>query len=728
MRLHRLTITAFGPFGAAQEIDFDALSTGGIFLLHGQTGAGKTSVLDAVCFALYGAVPGARQSPGTSLRSDHAGPGTLTRVVLELTIGGRRLEITRLPAQPRPKRNGKGFTTERAQSTLREYDPATAAWQGLSKSHQEIGEELTQLIGMSRDQFCQVVLLPQGDFARFLRADAEARGRLLGRLFDTRRFAAVEEHIADRRRAAEARVRSGDERLLATAHRMEQAAGPDPGEWPPPRQQPGDPGLAGAVLEWAAVARSGALEHRDIAGLALSRAESRGAAARRALEDERELAGLQRRYEETHRRRAALQERRGAHESALAALERARRADRVAPALRLRDETEREHRTATAALDRLRDRLEPGLRDAGAEHLAEVEQRLRQDLGGLDAARRAERRSAEITREQDELDRLAGADDSVLQDAEAWLAQWEVLRHEHRERLSAAREAVLRAENLAGRLAPARDRLRAARDRDRLAAEAAGAEQRLRAARDRAGEARESWLDLKERRLLGMAAELASALAPGEPCAVCGSAEHPAPARPSDDRVDPAREDAAYGEYTRAEAARSAAERERAVTGEALASARDRARTAGSGPDDGPGDGSGSGPGDGAGREPAVGELEELVARLEREHGEARLLASGTHTAQEALDRAEREHRERLDARQQVERRAAARTSRRETLDQEQTALTRELARTHDTVTSGQIYLDDTESSSKRGSSVTPGTPSGTASSSRSSRPQVSPS
>ncbi|MGW6458136.1 AAA family ATPase, partial [Streptomyces sp. NPDC055078] len=208
MRLHRLTVTAFGPFGATQDIDFDALSTAGIFLLQGPTGAGKTSVLDAVCFALYGAVPGARQSPGATLRSDHAETGTFTEVLLELTVAGRRLELRRRPAQPRPKKNGKGFTTERAQSWLREYDAESGGWRALSRSHQEIGEEITQLIGMSRDQFCQVVLLPQGDFARFLRADAEARGRLLGRLFDTRRFAAVEEHLADRRRAAEAQVRA----------------------------------------------------------------------------------------------------------------------------------------------------------------------------------------------------------------------------------------------------------------------------------------------------------------------------------------------------------------------------------------------------------------------------------------------------------------------------------------------------------------------------------------
>ncbi len=257
MRLHGLTLTAFGPFGATQDVDFDALSSAGLFLLHGPTGAGKTSVLDAVCYGLYGAVPGARQSPGTSLRSDHAPVGLPTEVRLELTVGGRRLEITRRPAQPRPKKKGDGFTTEKAQSWLREYDPENG-WQALSRSHQEIGEEITQLIGMSRDQFCQVVLLPQGDFARFLRADAEARGKLLGRLFDTRRFAAVEERLTELRRTAETQVKAGDEQILAIAQRIAQAAGPAAGELPLPDAQPGEPGLSDGVLEWSAVARSGA--------------------------------------------------------------------------------------------------------------------------------------------------------------------------------------------------------------------------------------------------------------------------------------------------------------------------------------------------------------------------------------------------------------------------------------------------------------------------------------
>lgn len=677
MRLHRLSVTAFGPFGAGQDVDFDALSAGGIFLLHGPTGAGKTSVLDAVCFALYGAVPGARQSAAASLRSDHAPAGTFTEVCLELTVGGRRLEIRRRPAQPRPKKNGKGFTTERAQSWLREYDFETGQWRALSRSHQEIGEEISRLVGMSRDQFCQVVLLPQGDFARFLRADAEARGKLLGRLFDTRRFAAVEERLAEQRRAAEQQVRAGDERLLAVAHRMEQAAGTAAGDWPLPPQQPGDPGLAAAVLQWAAVARAGARERLDIAECALAAAESRQAAARRELEAERELARLQERYADARRRSEALQARRPEWEQLQARLARARKAELVEPALRLRDDAEREHRRASADRERARAGLPPELAEAGAEQLAALERKLREDLGGLEAARRAERRSAEITGERADLDRQARADEDILADAAGWLAGWETVRRAHQDRIAAAHDAATRAEHLAGRLDPARRRLRAARERDRLAARTEQLDDQLHAAREHANTARESWLDLKERRLRGIAAELATGLVRGEPCAVCGSADHPAPARAGDGHVDRGAEESAYESYTQADAARAETERELAVVRQSLTTARQEARAAERGGDADVRPQAAHLTGD----EPDVSELLCLVEQLERDHQHAHSLASGMHAAREALDQAEREHEERLAAQQQADRRVAARTSRREGIDREQAALESELAR-----------------------------------------------
>ncbi|KOU56279.1 exonuclease [Streptomyces sp. MMG1522] len=659
--MHRLSITAFGPFGATQEVDFDALSSAGLFLLHGPTGAGKTSVLDAVCFALYGAVPGARQSPGASLRSDHAPPGLPTEVQLELTVGGRRLEVTRSPSQPRPKKRGEGFTMEKAQSRLRGYDPERG-WHALSTSHQEIGEELTQLIGMSRDQFCQVVLLPQGDFARFLRADAEARGRLLGRLFDTRRFAAVEERLAELRRGAEAKVTAADERVLALAQRTAQAAGPAGVEAAPVTARPGEPGLAEAVLAWAAIARSTARERLDTAHAALAAAEDRQRAARRALEAERELARLQQRYAETLRRAEALEERRGEHDACQERLERARRADRVAPALELREEAERAYRAASDGLDRARSLLSPDLRDAGADRLAELERTFQQELYALDAAREAEERSAGIDGERLRLNREARADDELIRDADAWLADWDTTRTALKERVDASQEAATRAEQLAGLLAPARRRLDAAHRRDALAADVRQAEDRLTGAREQELDARRTWLDLRERRLRGIAAELASGLVAGEPCTVCGSAEHPAPASPGDGHVDRATEERALAAQRSAEEARAHAEQQLGRVRERHAAAETEAR------------------GDDGHTSLAVAELQSLADRLADEHAEAHRLAAATNPAREALAAAEREHAERLERRQEAHGRMSARTAAREALDAEQARLQERIA------------------------------------------------
>ncbi|MGW1466543.1 AAA family ATPase [Streptomyces sp. NPDC002308] len=673
MRLHRLVLTAFGPFGTTTEVDFDALSSAGLFLLHGPTGAGKTSVLDAVCYALYGAVPGARQSPGTSLRSDHADPATPTEVLLELTAGDRRLEITRSPAQTRPKKKGDGYTTEKAQSRLRAYDPEKG-WQALSKSHQEIGEEITQLLGMSRDQFCQVVLLPQGDFARFLRADAEARGKLLGRLFDTRRFAAVEERLAELRRTAESRVRAGDERVLATAQRLAQAAGPA-AETPLPTVQSGEPGLAEGVLGWAAIARSGTRERLEIARLAADAAEERRTAARGALDEERELARLQQRFAETGRRASALEDGRAERERCEERLARARKAELIVPALELRDAAEREAAAASAARDRFRTRLPAELADAGAGQLAELERRYRQELGGLDAARRAEARSAAIDAERALLDGESAQDDETILEADAWLTGWEDTRTALIAEVEAAQEAATRTEQLASRLVSARGRLDAARRRDALAREIEVARLELTSVREDALVAHERWLGLRERRLRDIAAELAAGLAAGEPCAVCGSAEHPDPARAGDGHVDRATEEAALTAHRATEQAKARADRALGLLSERHTIAR--AEAAGGAADATEASGAAVGATSG---DPSVAELGAHVDELTREHADAHRLAAGTHRARETLAAAEREHQDRLDQRRHAERRAAVRVSRREDLDREQAALEADLA------------------------------------------------
>ncbi|MFF7997150.1 AAA family ATPase [Streptomyces sp. NPDC007917] len=796
MRLHRLTMTAFGPFATTQDVDFDELSSAGLFLLHGPTGAGKTSVLDAVCYGLYGQVPGARQGSGLSLRSDHADPHTPTEVVLELTVGGRRLEITRSPEQPRPKKRGTGTTREKAQSRLREYLPGAGEWKALSRSHQEIGEEISQLLGMSKEQFCQVVLLPQGDFARFLRADEMARGKLLGKLFDTGRFAAVEERLAELRRAAEKQVVGGDERLLALAHRMSQAVGPTLDVHQLPDLTPGRPGLADAVLEWAAIARTTARERQDIALAAVQAAETAHQAARRTADAARDRARLQRRHAEARRRADELERRRAEYDLTRARLEQARAADAVVPALELHAAAERDHTAATAAEHTARARLaaEPGLelqgtrpadgpapaditlpgprpeapgaeqptpaaeRAAGAAlgadsgqrsapppdalaegpttdprgprapraldeqggagsgrggfgvpeqgfrrrgdvpgpagdgraqevngargaaaadaerpaagqwgvaglagvdaaGLAAEERRLREELGSLGAARRAERRAGEVAAEVAGLDRQARADEEAIEEAGQWLAGWEAVRQAHTRRVEAAQEAATLAEQLAGQLAPARQRLEAARRRDLLAGQATEAEQRLLRSREEAAAAHEAWLDLKDRRLRGIAAELAAGLSAGEPCAVCGATEHPRPARPGAGHVDRTAEEAALAAYRQAEAGREEAERRLQSLREALAGAE---AAAGGGTAD---------------------ELDRAAADLETALAEARGAGADGHAAREALAQAEEEHDRRLAQRQEAERRAAARASRREALLRERAGLLAELER-----------------------------------------------
>src|SRR5580700_10880786 len=222
MRPHRLRVTAFGAFGSTVEVSFDDLASSGLFLLHGETGAGKTTLLDAIGFALYGRVPGER-GKARRLRSDHAAPGAPTEVQFEATMGGRRMRITRKPEQQRPKRRGGGTTTEQAKILLEESDGAT--WRAVSTRAGEADDEIRDLMGMSAEQFYQVVLLPQGEFAQFLHAPADKRAELLEKLFGTDRFGKVEDWLAERRRSTARLVAEAEQSVKELAARVAQVAG-----------------------------------------------------------------------------------------------------------------------------------------------------------------------------------------------------------------------------------------------------------------------------------------------------------------------------------------------------------------------------------------------------------------------------------------------------------------------------------------------------------------------
>ena len=198
MRPRLLVAHAFGPFAGRLEIDFDRLSGAGLFLIYGPTGAGKTSILDAMCFALYGAVPGDRTVDG--VRSHHAAPAAEASVELEFALHDIDWRVTRSPAQERTKKKGEGVTTTLAKATLARREGTE--WHPVAGNVSEVGAEIRRLIGLDVEQFQQVVLLPQGEFERALRADAKQREALLSTLFATGRFGRYAEALGERSKAA----------------------------------------------------------------------------------------------------------------------------------------------------------------------------------------------------------------------------------------------------------------------------------------------------------------------------------------------------------------------------------------------------------------------------------------------------------------------------------------------------------------------------------------------
>ncbi|WP_343317867.1 AAA family ATPase [Arthrobacter sp. TMP15] len=214
MRIHRLEIQAFGPFAGREIVDFDKLGAQGLFLLNGSTGAGKTSVLDAIAYALYGRVPGARQGAQNQLRSHHAAEGVVPEVVCEFSAGGRRLEVRRSPEWMRPLKRGTGTTREQASTQLREK--TAAGWEVKSARNDESAAEIQDLLGMNMAQFTKVVLLAQGDFAAFLRASAEERQVLLQKLFGTDVYKDLENRLATDSKTAQLAVAAGLGELAAT--------------------------------------------------------------------------------------------------------------------------------------------------------------------------------------------------------------------------------------------------------------------------------------------------------------------------------------------------------------------------------------------------------------------------------------------------------------------------------------------------------------------------------
>lgn len=525
MRLHRLELAGFGPFRDRQIVDFDAFADDGIFLITGRTGAGKSSVLDGVAFALYGNVP-RYDGPDKRLRSDHASPDDPTEVSLEFTVGDVRWRVVRSPEYARPKLRGGGMTTEPARAEL--FELVDEAWIGRASRPRDVAEILDRVLGLNLQQFQQVILLAQNKFSRFLLARNDERQALLRTLFGTRRYEDYARDLDDRRRETQQKLSERGvhaEALLTEAELLIDDEA----------ELPASDDLA-ARREAVRTAAERARYRVETTEIARAKADEAWTAAAADLALRERQLEAQRARDEADARLAALESE--ADSVAQARLER----DRAVAAEALRGAIERAARTGLAARAA---ETEAAAADeewlaAGEDPDADLdaaEEELTGELARVDAA-------AENERQLETLDAELALANGALADAGEALRRLTADTAE----VPARREALLasRAEVAvqAARIAEGESAVEAARLRQEAGRRASDADARLTAAEaaytaalDASAAASAALARLMRRRVAERAGELAAALVPGEPCAVCGSTEHPHPAPRAHDAV-----------------------------------------------------------------------------------------------------------------------------------------------------------------------------------------------
>lgn len=210
MKPLKLSLTAFGAYAGRQVIDFSALEKRKLFLISGPTGAGKTTLFDGICFALYGKASGDDRD-GENLRSQFAGMDTLTRVELEFSLRGTRYRIARVPKQQRKKARGDGLTEHPAEAEL--YRDANGKEELLASGVLEVNEHIHRLLNIDHDQFRQIVMIPQGDFRKLLTSDSKDREKILQKIFRTHAFKRLELKLSERAKEMEREIRALSDRL-----------------------------------------------------------------------------------------------------------------------------------------------------------------------------------------------------------------------------------------------------------------------------------------------------------------------------------------------------------------------------------------------------------------------------------------------------------------------------------------------------------------------------------
>ncbi|WP_199422531.1 AAA family ATPase [Actinotalea solisilvae] len=540
MHLHTLTIQALGPFPGRHTVDLGALGASGIFLLEGPTGAGKSTLIDAIVFALYGKVA-SKEATEERLRSAHAAPGDETVVDLVFETGAGVHRVRRTPAYPRPKQRGTGTTTQQATVKLwRLTDPSRPDdGELLSTRLDEAGLELQRLVGLDRTQFVQTVVLPQGEFAGFLRANPEDRRGLLQKVFGTEVYDRLQQRLeAMRAETGRALTDAGAAVARAVDH-FAGAAGLDDDDAGALRGL-GTRAEAGDALREAARTRAAAHEQEALAtARAAAAARERCGQARTALDAARALVAADRRRTALRAELADLESQADEHAARAERLAAARRAVAVLPSLSGAEAAARALDARAAACDAVVRAVPADVRALVDET---TEPRVVRKTLAIERDRCAALRGTLVRAValEDELpvrrQQLRTQEAAQARRAGEVAALTEALAERPAARVPLADAVTVTAAAAAG-LAAARERLAAVRTRwsaveeaERLTGEVEEAQGRVRVTARQAEDAVAAAARLQRARIAGMAGELAADLVPGEACVVCGGTEHPAPA------------------------------------------------------------------------------------------------------------------------------------------------------------------------------------------------------
>ena len=563
MKPLHLTVHAFGPYAGTESVDFRGLEDEGLFLIHGRTGAGKTFLLDALTFALFGEVAGARRN--AALRSDFADRDAEPSVRLEFQAQGNVWLIERVPRHERARRRGgdgvveKGATASLARRTGGEWTP-------VASGIHDVGAKVTELVGLTVRQFQQVIVLPQGNFEEVLRANSDQREALLKTLFETELYGHVASHLdqqaIDERAQLTATRRTLQQlrdQALERWREVDQEPRPDPSGpltvVPPPRtldDQADFDALVIEVAERAADAADAALHVGD--------------AARAAAVEHDRIEQLVERFDRRAQLRAAAERLASQTEQVDRARTRlaaaASAATLLGPIAQADDAVGDDARVCerigelTGRLDRARSRagrqLPEQVHSLVIDDLARPTERPSEQtvaavqdardavvarLTHLEALRELAADAEAFTAQADDAAISATAHRQVVERAQQAIQALDAARTSVEDRLEVARDAAARLDGLIGvaELAAARARaaasLEPSRDRVRRLERAhVRADRELQDRRARLNDLRQTYLD-------GIAAELAGRLEDDVSCPVCGSLDHPSPAAGDADAV-----------------------------------------------------------------------------------------------------------------------------------------------------------------------------------------------